>query len=190
MTRPTVSRRAVAALFLERQWLDKPRGRKLTARTLGKFASDTCGVQIDSVNVLDRAHHVTLWSRFGEYDRAALERLIYRRRVLFEYLSHVACFVATARPADLARVHGRGARALSQTSPLPGKEQPVVDAVEQAIAERGPLGNADFERPQAHGQGRRLVDAGSPRRTRSTTCGRPAASASTRGVTFTSASRR
>jgi uncharacterized protein YcaQ len=92
---PKVSRRAVAALFLERQWLDRPRGRRLTAATLSSFAERTCGVQIDSVNVVDRAHHLTLWSRFGEYDRAKLEQLLYRKRVLFEYLSHVACFVST-----------------------------------------------------------------------------------------------
>jgi uncharacterized protein YcaQ len=153
MTRPSVSRRAVAALFLARQWLDKPRGRKLTARTLGRFASATCGVQIDSVNVLDRAHHVTLWSRFGEYDRAALERLIYRRRVLFEYLSHVACFVPTDDlpiwRAFMDEVPERFRKRLH----YPGTEQPLVDAVEQAIAERGPLGNADFERPKHMGKG-------------------------------------
>ena len=95
MTPPTVSRRAVAALFLERQWLDRPRQRKLSAATLAGFAAQTCGVQIDSVNVVDRAHQLTLWSRFGEYDRAKLERLIYKQRVLFEYLTHVACFVRT-----------------------------------------------------------------------------------------------
>jgi len=53
-------------------------------------------VQIDSINVLERAHHLTLWSRFGPYDRARLDRLLYRRRVLFEYWAHAACFVAAA----------------------------------------------------------------------------------------------
>ena len=85
----------MAALFLERQWLDKPRGHRLTASALSDFAARTCGVQIDSVNVVDRAHQITLWSRFGEYDRAKLEKLVYGQRVLFEYLTHVACFVST-----------------------------------------------------------------------------------------------
>jgi uncharacterized protein YcaQ len=80
MSATKLSRRAVAAAFLERQWLDRPRGRRLTERTLPEFVSRTCGLQIDSVNVLDRAHHLTLWSRFGEYDRARLERLTYRKR--------------------------------------------------------------------------------------------------------------
>src|SRR5205807_684329 len=67
MTLVKLSRRAVAAEFLRRQWLDRPRGRRLTERTLADFVSATCGLQIDSVNVLDRAHHLTLWSRFGPY---------------------------------------------------------------------------------------------------------------------------
>ena len=152
-TTTSVSRRAVAALFLERQWLDRPRGRRLNARTLGDFASATGGVQIDSVNVLDRAHHVTLWSRFGEYDRKALERLIYRRRVLFEYLSHVACFVATKDLPIWRAFMAETPEHFRKRHRYPGKEQPVVDAVEQAIAERGPLGNADFERPAHMGKG-------------------------------------
>ena len=58
-----------------------------------RFAEDAGGIQIDSINVLERAHYLTAWSRFGPYDRAALDRLVYRRRVLFEYWSHAACFV-------------------------------------------------------------------------------------------------
>jgi uncharacterized protein YcaQ len=85
--------RAVAALFLQRQHLDRPRGRRLTARSLGRFAADTGGVQIDSINVIDRAHYITVWSRFGTYDRRAFDRLVYRDRVLFEYWAHAACLV-------------------------------------------------------------------------------------------------
>ena len=150
---PYVSRRAAAALFLERQWLDRPRGRRLNERTLGDFVSRTCGLQVDSVNVIDHAHHITLWSRFGEYDRDKLERLTYKRRVLFEYLTHVACFVATR---DLP-LH----RAIMQDAPrrfdarYPGwrkKNRDIIAAVSGAIAERGPLGNADFERPSHMGK--------------------------------------
>jgi uncharacterized protein YcaQ len=143
-----VSRRAVAALYLERQWLDRPRGRRLTARTLADFVAQACGLQIDSVNVVDRAHHVTLWSRFGPYDRRRLERLTYRDRVLFEYLTHVACFVATR---DLA-LH----KAVMEETPQRfdywhrgwrKRNAETLEQVARAVAERGPIGNADFERP-------------------------------------------
>src|SRR5687767_13050764 len=87
---PSIPLRAVAALFIERQHLDRPRGRRLTAGSLSRFAADTCGLQIDSINVIDRAHYLTAWSRFGAYDRRAFDRLVYRKRVLFEYWAHAA----------------------------------------------------------------------------------------------------
>ncbi|HEY6194806.1 MAG TPA: crosslink repair DNA glycosylase YcaQ family protein [Candidatus Eisenbacteria bacterium] len=153
MTPPKLSRRAVAAEFLRRQWLDRPRGRRLTERTLPEFVSSVCGLQIDSVNVLDRAHHLTLWSRFGEYDRAKLERLTYRKRVLFEYLTHVACFVATRDlPLHKAIMDDTPARFDYRHRGWRTKRREVIEAVERAIAERGPLGNADFERPKHMGK--------------------------------------
>ena len=154
MTPPKLSRRAVAAEYLRRQWLDRPRGRQLTERTLPEFVSQTCGLQIDSVNVLDRAHHLTLWSRFGEYDRKRLERLTYGKRVLFEYLSHVACFVATRDlPLHKAIMDDCPARFDARYKGWRRKYRDVIEAVEQAVAERGPLGNVDFERPKHMGKG-------------------------------------
>jgi len=142
---PVVSRRAVAALFLERQHLDRPRARRLTAASLTRLAEDTGGIQLDSINVVERAHHLTLWSRFGPYRRAALDRLIYRRRVLFEYWAHAACLVATTHfPAwrramlDYRQRHKGWGGFLK-------KHPTLLAAVEAAIGERGPLGNVDFE---------------------------------------------
>lgn len=150
---PRFSVRAASALFLERQWLDKPRGRRLTARTLSGFAEATGGIQLDSINVVDRAHYLTLWSRFGPYRRESLRRLIEKDRVLFEYWSHVACLVATVDlPAwrrvmlDYKRRHKGWARFLK-------KHQPLIAEVEGAIRERGPLGNADFREPGKKVQG-------------------------------------
>lgn len=144
MSRPVFSRRAVAALFLQRQQLDRPRARRLTAASLARFAEDTGGIQVDSINVVDRAHHLTLWSRFGPYPRAALERLIYRRRVLFEYWAHVACLVSTAHfPAWRRAMLDYQHRHKGWTKFL--KRHPrLLRSVEDAIRARGPLGNADF----------------------------------------------
>ncbi|MEO5988324.1 MAG: crosslink repair DNA glycosylase YcaQ family protein [Candidatus Eisenbacteria bacterium] len=153
MTSIRIPARAAAALFLERQRLSRPRGQRLTSASLERFVAGVGGLQIDSVNVVDRAHHLTLWSRFGEYDRATFERLAYRKRVLFEYLSHVACFVATRDMplwrGCMAEIPHRRRRDSSWID----DERVLIDSVESAIAERGPLGNADFERPKAMGKG-------------------------------------
>src|ERR1700757_3929120 len=86
MSPRVVPLRAVTMLFLERQHLARPRATALTARRLIRFVEDVGGIQLDSINVLDRAHYLTVWSRFGPYDRAALDRLVYRRRRLLQYL--------------------------------------------------------------------------------------------------------
>src|SRR5258705_11804130 len=88
MPRRRVPLRAVAALFLDRQHLARPHATALTARRLRRFVEDVGGLQLDSINVLDRAHYLTVWSRFGPYDRAWLDRLVYRPRLPFEYSAH------------------------------------------------------------------------------------------------------
>ena len=104
------------------------------------------GVQLDSINVIERAHHLTLWSRFGPYDRASLERLVYRRRVLFEYWAHGACLVPVAHLAPWRRAMlDYSVRSRAWGSWL-RKNRGVLRRVEAAIRDRGPLGNADFPR--------------------------------------------
>lgn len=147
MKPPVFPLRAAAALFVARQHLDRPRGQRLGARTLERFVSDVGGLQIDSINVLDRAHYLTAWSRFGAYDHAALDRLIYRKRVLFEYWAHAACFVPSSQLVTWRRVMlDYKARHTGWSAFLrKNKNRRVTEATELAIRERGPLANADFE---------------------------------------------
>jgi uncharacterized protein len=136
--------RAVVALFLERQHLARPRAQALTAGRLTRFVEDVGGLQIDSINVLDRAHYLTVWSRFGPYDRARLDRLVYRRRLLFEYWAHAACLVPTSalpwwRRAMLDyRVRHTGWSRWLQ------RNARVLSAVREAIQSHGPMGQGDF----------------------------------------------
>jgi len=143
---------AVAALFLERQHLRRPRAVSFSSRRLVRLAADTGGLQIDSINVIDRAHYLTVWSRFGVYDRRALDRLTYGRRQLFEYWAHAACFVATDHFPSWRRAmldyhtRSRGwARWLR-------KNRATLASVERAIASGGPLGSADFAHRRRPGE--------------------------------------
>src|SRR5206468_7838307 len=49
--------------------------------------------QIDSVNVLVRAHYVPAFARLGPYRMDALDSLAYRKRELFEYWGHEGCLL-------------------------------------------------------------------------------------------------
>ena len=145
--------RAVAALFLERQHLREPRRRRLTERGLVRFASDTGGIQLDSINVIDRAHYLTVWSRFGPYDRRRLDRLVYERRVLFEYWAHAACLVPTEHFSHWRRAmldYSLRSRAWGKWLK---KNVALLAQVEAEIADRGPLGNVDFQDHRRRGTG-------------------------------------
>ncbi len=143
--------RAVTALFLERQHLARPRASTLTPARLARFVEDAGGLQLDSINVLERAHYLTVWSRFGPYDREVLDRLAYRRRLLFEYWAHAACLVpASMLPwwrramLDYQVRHTGWSRWLRQN-------RKVLAEVKAAVEANGPLGSGDFERRRPAG---------------------------------------
>lgn len=143
-----VSVRAAARLFLRRQRLSRPRSEALTASSLADFAAAVGGIQLDSINVVERAHRLTLWSRFGAYDRAALDALVYGERVLFEYWAHAACLVPAAHlPAWRSMMLGYRTRDTGWSAWLK-KNKSAVAAVEAAVQEKGPLSGRDLPRPK------------------------------------------
>ncbi|HEV8534116.1 MAG TPA: crosslink repair DNA glycosylase YcaQ family protein [Candidatus Limnocylindria bacterium] len=46
-------------------------------------------LQLDPTNVVARSHQLVLWSRFGRYDRADLDRLLWEDRSLYETISFI-----------------------------------------------------------------------------------------------------
>ena len=70
-----------------------------TLRTLLRTVARTGVLQVDSVNVLQRAHYMPLWSRIGPYETALLTRAASGRsnRRLVEYWAHVQALM----PVDL-----------------------------------------------------------------------------------------
>lgn len=142
--------RAVAALFIERQHLERPRGRRLSSASLSRFAEDVGGIQVDTINVLDRAHYLTAWSRFGAFDHATFDRLAYDRRLMFEYWAHAACLVPSAHFPAWRRAMLDYRTRHTGWSKFLKKHPKLLGAIEESIRERGPLGNTDFadDRPK------------------------------------------
>jgi uncharacterized protein YcaQ len=65
-------------------------------RHLKRVVARTGLLQMDSVNVFERAHHLPLFSRLGPYERELLPRAAYVHRDLFEYWGHEASLLPVA----------------------------------------------------------------------------------------------
>lgn len=84
------------ALWLHRQGLSQPFASTLGKRLFVEHLARTGALQLDSINVVDRAHYLTLWSRFGPYDRRRVDNWVYRDRVAYEYWGHEASILPIA----------------------------------------------------------------------------------------------
>ena len=98
--RETVSAPAARRIALAAQGFGIPRPDGATNAGHVKRAIDRLGLlQIDSVNVLARAHYLPLFSRLGNYDSDHLDRLAWGRksqRGLFEFWAHEASLLPLA----------------------------------------------------------------------------------------------
>ena len=107
--------------------------------------------QIDSVNVLARAHYLPAFSRLGAYDRADLDRLAWgpkRERRLFEYWAHEASLL----PYDLHPLlrwrmaqADRGETGYGRMRIYAGERRVEAMALLDRIRGEGPLAASDFE---------------------------------------------
>ena len=95
---PTLSRAQARRIALVAQGFRDPRHSVPTMRTFNRTLARTAVLQIDSVNVLQRAHYMPLFSRMGPYDTELLRRAAEDKpRRIVEYWAHVAAFM----PVDL-----------------------------------------------------------------------------------------
>jgi uncharacterized protein len=107
-------------------------------------------LQIDSVNVLVRAHYLPLFSRLGPYEQGLIDRAAYdgRRRVLFEYWGHEASLLPVELHPHLRWRMARAEKGLGIYGGLArfGRERRAfIDAVLAEVIARGPLRASELE---------------------------------------------
>lgn len=118
---------------------------------------DTIGLlQMDSVNVLIRAHYMPLFSRMGAYDLTLLEAAAWgqRGRDMFEYWGHEASLLPVASQPLLrwrmARAE-RGQGIWRHIAEL-GRERPdFIETIYREVAARGPLVAGDLDKANHRG---------------------------------------
>ena len=142
----TLSNRQARHLLLELQGLAEPPRRKLSDDDLCQLIENLGYVQIDSINTVERAHHLILFSRNQTYRHDQLIRLLERDRRLFEHWTHDAAVIPT-RFYTIWRYHfGREeARLGARWDDWHGEDyRHLLDDVLEQVRSEGPLKARDL----------------------------------------------
>jgi hypothetical protein len=138
-------------IALAAQGFGRPRPERVRARDLRRTV-DRLGLhQIDSVNVLVRAHYLPAFSRLGPYDRGLIDRDAWgpgRERRLFEYWAHEASLLPMEmHPLLRWRMASaeRGEIGWGSLKAYAGERRAEADSILERIRAEGPLAASDFE---------------------------------------------
>lgn len=110
-------------------------------------------VQIDTINVVERAHHLTLFSRMHDYQPRLLNQLLEKRRTLWEHWTHDASAIPTQWFAHwkhrFERYRTRIRRHAWWKARLGDDPDRTIAAVRERIERDGPLQSRDFAHDRA-----------------------------------------
>ncbi len=108
-------------------------------------------VQLDSVNVVSRAHYLPFFSRLGPYDRAALDRWLWQSGEMFEYWAHEASLVPIElRPLLTHRM--TGGWHWPSVDRMLAKHGETVHRTLEIIRENGPTRVGDLDHHERTGE--------------------------------------
>lgn len=104
-------------------------------------------VQIDTIHIIQRAHHHTLWTRFPQYAPEMLDDLLAKDRRVFEWWTHAMAYIPMRDYRFYAPRMGYHALWGRQREWLI-EYADVIAHVKERIRAEGPLGASDFEHPK------------------------------------------
>ncbi len=141
-----LSREHAVRLSLDSQMLldtpDLPEGKEAVALTIERLGY----IQIDTISVVQRAHHHTLWTRFPDYDPEMLHTLQAKDRRVFEFWGHAASYL----PIKDYRYYLPRMRSFSDPKDKWAKQRlskcgHLMDGILDRIRNEGPLGSKEFK---------------------------------------------
>jgi uncharacterized protein YcaQ len=152
---PILSNAPARRLFLDRHALAEPPAGPARGDALHDLIDRLGLVQLDSINTVERAHHMILFARRPTYRPKALKLLAERDRRLFEHWTHDASILPIGHfphwkhrfRRDTDRLHG----VYSNWHGPAFAEK--FDTVLRQIAERGPVTSGDVGEDEARGSG-------------------------------------
>jgi uncharacterized protein YcaQ len=163
-----ISRRDARRVALAAQgFADRRPGGRIDSRHFRRVLERLATVQVDSVNVVARSHELVFFARLGAYDRAAVDRWLWRSRQVFEYWGHEA----SLHPVDrhpLLRWRMAGDHPWQGVRRSASDQPELMAAALAEISRRGPvtIGDLDVHRQAPRreaswwgwGDGKRVVE--------------------------------
>src|SRR5512138_218961 len=153
-----IDNRTARRLLLQRQGLSFPPHRKLTDPDLLALIEHLGFVQVDSIQTVERAHHMILFARNQTYRHRQLKRLHERDGLLFENWTHDASMIPSRfYPYWKRRFRREEARLRERWRNWHGDSfESELDTVLRHVAENGrvlarELGNDDAANPKTNG---------------------------------------
>ncbi len=139
--RTEISPAEARRIALAAQGFATARPERATGRHLPRVLARTGLLQIDSVNVLVRAHYLPAFSRLGPYPADALDRLSHRApRRLFEYWGHEASLLPVElHPLLRWRMERAADEAWAGVRRVAAERPGLVERLYEAVRDRGPV---------------------------------------------------
>jgi len=130
-------------LFLRKQLLSNervPQGKAGVLHIIEKLGY----VQIDTINVVERSHHLILFTRLPDYKHSYLHDLQAKDRKLFEYWAHAASFIPMKDYRYYLTTMKRKPKKGSWLDRWIKKNRSLIKRVKARVVKEGPLAASDF----------------------------------------------
>ena len=137
---------AARRVFLDRHALAEPPAGSARGADLLRLIRRLGFVQLDSINTVERAHHMILWSRRQSYRPKALRLLHERDRAVFEHWTHDASIIPMEfLPHWRLRFTRDAERLRGRYRAWQGPEfEKLLDEVVRHVSDHGPVGSGDI----------------------------------------------
>jgi uncharacterized protein len=155
MPLPILRNDAARRLFLHLHALAEPPTGPATGKALADLIHRIGFVQVDSINTVERAHHMILWSRRQSYRPPALKHLLERDRAVFEHWTHDASVIPVEHYSHWQHRFERDAVRLQanwRTWFRDGYED-KFDTILRHVSDHGPVTSTDVGQGEQRGKG-------------------------------------
>jgi uncharacterized protein len=147
---PTITAAEARTLLLDGQGLLADPTRRAGPAAVQKAVEQLGSVQVDSIQRVERAHHLILGARLDGYRALHLDHAAFRKRVLFEHWTHDASMIPIEwfhhwKPR-FAKTEQRLRKSRWFTHRMGTTPEQTVAHVYERIEREGPLRTSDFTR--------------------------------------------